>query len=79
MSSFNHLEQTSQSLNVYLSQILTIEPNVYLPSKLAIFRVNGKTKIAKMDFLHNSTTLLSLFNNKTNVTHLINQNLNLMC
>ena len=30
--------------------------NAY-PSKLAIFRVSGNAKIAKMDFLHNSSTI----------------------
>ena len=33
MSSFKHVEQTSR----ILSQIMTIEANVCLPSKLAIF------------------------------------------
>ena len=31
------------------------------PPKLAIFRVNGEMEIAKMGFLHNCTTPLSLF------------------
>ena len=59
------------------SQILTIEANVCLSSKLPIFGVNGKMERAEMHFLHNSTTLLSLFMNKNDVAHLINQNLNL--
>ena len=46
-----------------------------LPLTLVIFRVKrGKNE---MDFLHNITTLLSLFMSKNNVTHLINQNLSL--
>ena len=47
---------------------------VCLPSELAIIRDNGK---AKMDFRHNSTTTLFLFINKTDVTHLMNENQNL--
>ena len=48
-----------------------------LTPKLAIFRLNEKTEIAKMDFLHNSTTVLSLFMKINHFTHFINQNLNL--
>ena len=36
---------------LFLSPIFTIEANVCLPLKLAIFRVNGKTEKNKMDFL----------------------------
>ena len=67
--SLKNLEQTVKHI---LSSILTIEANVCLPPKLAIFRVNGKTKLEKMDFLQNSTTLMSLFMNINDVTHLIN-------
>ena len=44
-----------------------------------IFRVNWN---AKIDILHkydNNTTLLSLFMNKTDDTHLIHENVNLHC
>ena len=47
-----------------------------------IFRVNWNAQIAKIDLLYkydNKTTLLSLFMNKTGVTHFIYQNLNLHC
>ena len=60
---------SSKFLCVVQNQILTTEANVYLPSKLAIFTVNGKAEIVKMDFLHNGTTLLYLFVYKNDVTH----------
>ena len=44
-----------------------------LNPKLKHFQIKGKTDIAKMDFLYNSTILLK----KNDFTHLINQNLNL--
>ena len=62
---------------VLKSHILTIKANECLPSKLAIFRVYGKMKIAKVDLLHNSITLLSLFMDKNGVTHMINRSHNL--
>ena len=45
--------------------------------KLAIIRVNGKAVFLKSDSFHNSTTRSFLFISKNDVTHLINQNLNL--
>ena len=63
--------------SIILNKILTIEANVCIHPKLAIFRENGKTEIVKMDFLHNRTTPLPLFINKNDFTHLINQHLNL--
>ena len=45
---------------------------------LNISHFQGKReKRNEMDFLHNITTLLSLFMNKNDVTHLMNQNLSL--
>ena len=49
------------------------------PKKNSLFRVNRKIGISKTGFYHNSTTLLSLFMNNHDSTHLFNQNIKCYC